>query len=600
MNPRSTGLWLIIAAALFAFIFFYQSRVRRPQPGPERVLPTFKAAAINSIQVQPQGRELEIRVERTNDTWQMRDPLPYPGQNAAIEAFLDRLEALTADTYIAERELKNRANADEEYGFTAPQATVVLQPGDHRLRFGRSTAPGNQVYLQLVGVEGIYVINSELLKQIPQRPDEWRDPSLVDWQRLLFDRLSVTNGTTIFSLQHDATNQLWRIVAPSLLRANQVKIEEALQKLQSLRAQSFVSDDPKTDLEPLGLQPPRLEIGLARDTNSLQVLQFGVAPTNSPKRVYAKLAGQNTIVTVDDELLSPWRAPLSEFRDPHLVVLTAPVDLIDIRAAEAFSLQLQSTGTWTMVSNSLPIDADLVKHLIDSMANLQVVEFVKGIVTDPDLPTYGLAPAPRQYRFQTSSTNTAGALTNIVLAEVHFGSEQENKVFARRTDESSVYAVRLADLLQLPKASWQLRSRQIWNVSENEVSRVTINQRGKTRQLVRNGQYKWSLAAGSQGILDASGLAEEETLRGLCHLNAAAWVAIGEASRPRYGFTDDGYKVSLELKSGEKLSVEFGGEAPSQFPYAAVRLHDKLWIFEFPLALYRHVASYFSIPPNVP
>jgi hypothetical protein len=81
---------------------------------------------------------------------------------------------------------------------------------------------------------------------------------------------------------------------------------------------------------------------------------------------------------------------------------------------------------------------------------------------------------------------------------------------------------------------------------------------------------------------------------------ASAWVARGETNRLRYGFTEDGHQISLELKTGDKLALEFGGEAPSQFPYAATSLDGQLWIFEFPLKLYRDVLGCFSIPANVP
>ena len=598
MNPKTTGLWLFLAAGLFAFIFFFQRHARQPDPGPAKVLPRLSAPAVASIQLWPHGREWEMRVVRTNRTWQMVDPLQYPAQASGIEALLEKLEHLTAATYISETELKNRSNADEEYGFTTPQASIVLQPGDFRLRIGRTTAPGDQVFVQLGDVEGIYVVSSDLLALIPKKPNDWRDTTLLPWPNLTFDRLTVTNGATVFSLQRDRTNELWRIVSPYPLRANQAKVEDALQKLQALRVERFISDDPKTDLDPLGLQPPRLEIGVARDTNLLAVLQFGNAPTNEPKQVYARRFGQNHVVTVAEELLAPWRAPLNEFRDSHLVAFTDPVDSIEVRGPEAFTLQRQSTGGWCIVSNRLPIDAHLVQSLIDTISSLQVTEFVKEVVTDPDLPAYGLSKPWRQYTFKTAATNASGATTNLTIAELQFGATLENKVYARRADEPSVYAIKLADLQQLPSASWQLRALQIWNLSENEMAGVTVRQGGKTRGLIRNGLYKWSLAPGSQGIVD--GFSQEETARGLCHLSASAWVALGETNRLRYGFTDDGHQVTLNLKNGEKRTVEFGGEAPSQFPYAAVRIDDQLWIFEFPLKLYHHVVGCFSIPSNAP
>jgi hypothetical protein len=161
-----------------------------------------------------------------------------------------------------------------------------------------------------------------------------------------------------------------------------------------------------------------------------------------------------------------------------------------------------------------------------------------------------------------------------------------------------VYAVKRADVEALPSMSWQLRDRQIWSFSENDVARVTIRQQGKTRQIIRNSQYNWSLAPGSQGIIN--GLPEEETVRGLCHMAAAVWTARGEKDRSKYGFTDTGHQITIELKSGEKVGVEFGSPAPSGFPYAAIVENGEQWVFEFPLALFYHVQSYLSIPTNTP
>ena len=56
--------------------------------------------------------------------------------------------------------------------------------------------------------------------------------------------------------------------------------------------------------------------------------------------------------------------------------------------------------------------------------------------------------------------------------------------------------------------------------------------------------------------------------------------------------------ITLELKNGEKASVEFSSEAPPNAPYAAVTLDGQPWIFEFPTWLYDYVQRYLSVPPN--
>jgi hypothetical protein len=45
------------------------------------------------------------------------------------------------------------------------------------------------------------------------------------------------------------------------------------------------------------------------------------------------------------------------------------------------------------------------------------------------------------------------------------------------------------------------------------------------------------------------------------------------------------------------LSLEFGGKAPSQFPYALATLDGQSWVFEFPLQLYFFVVRDLSNPP---
>jgi hypothetical protein len=141
-----------------------------------------------------------------------------------------------------------------------------------------------------------------------------------------------------------------------------------------------------------------------------------------------------------------------------------------------------------------------------------------------------------------------------------------------------------------------MRERRIWNVPTNDVALVTIRQQGRVRQLVRNGPYDWALAHNSQGMINV--LAVEETVSGLCQLTASAWVAHGAPDRARYGLTDNDLQITVELKNGNKDSVEFGSEAPGNVPYAAITLDGEPWIFECPAWLYVYAQRYLSVPPN--
>jgi len=593
MNPRQTWLWLLLAAVLFGFVLARNRYFHGHEPGPGKVVPNLKPSAVESIEI-TLANSVELRAERTGAGWTLRKPLSYPAQAASIEALLVRLERLTPATSIRMEELKNRPKADEEFGFANPQASILIQQqGDQRIRLllGGRTAPGDEFFMQVVGAENVYVIDADVLQFVPRSANDWRDRTVLDLRALGFDRIVVNNGTRIFEVQRDSTNSPWRMARPFSARADGAKIEQALEKLQNLRVTQFVSDDPKADLEALNLQPAELELAFSQGSNNLALLQFG--KTNNAGQVYVRRGGQNTIVTAANELVEPWRAPANDFRDLHLLVLTRPVDAIEIRGEENFSVQRQTNDTWRVLPHDLPTDEASVKELISVLGGLHV-EFVQGVVTDAGLTNYGLAPPLRQYNFFARADGAAAASNN-VLAELQFGTNRQDKVYVRRTDDLSVYGIPTNDFQRLPSAGWQLRGRRLWNFSDDDIAGATIRKDGKACQIIRKERYHWSFAPGSQGLIKNE-LALEETVRGLAQVTAASWVARGDQNRAHYGFHDGGLQVTLELKNGDKATVEFGAEAPSNFEYAAVVLENQVWIFEFPWLLFRYVLSSLPIP----
>lgn len=596
MNPKVTWFWTAVAAVLFAFIFLFERHWKKPPAGPPQVLPSLNASNVTGVQILPKG-QLEIRVERTNGTWRLTNPFPYPAWGAKIDALLVALQHLTSATSLSAQELRFVRNADEKYGFEPPQETVVLDQGDAQtlLHVGFTTAPGDQVFLQVVGVGEVYVVNSDLLKLIPRNPDDWRDRRLVELKNVDFDRVLVTNSGKAFELQRNPTNRLWRMILPGWEpRADSGKVEAALRRLQELRVERFVSDDPHADLDSFGLQAPDLSVALAQGTNTQLLLEFGKSPTNNATRVYARRADLNSIVTVSKDVLGSWSH--EGFRDRHLVTLTAPLSEIVVKARDQFTLQRQTNGAWRILPQGLPADPVLVNDLITNLCSLQVADFYKDVATAPDLTDKGLSPPLRRFILKTAVTNADG-VSNAVLTELDFGTNLDDKIFARRTDENSLYTVKASDLARLPSASWEFRDRRIWNFTENDVAAIVIHQEGKTRTINRLGPHHWALAPGSQGMIND--LAIEEVAHRLGDLSAAWWVERGDADRAAYGFKTNRLQLTIELKTGSKLKVEFGGTAPSRYPYAVTSLHGEPWIFEFPWSLYQYVELYLTIPKYI-
>ena len=595
MNPRATKLLVLAALALFAFIFFIErhhtttAEIAKPAP----ILPQLAPADVTSIEVRPLNAPA-FTVEHKKENWQLTQPYAANAQEISITALLQVLQRLVWHSRLTPADLKAQPNADREFGFEPPHVVLKFQQptGALTLKIGGRTATGNELFARVNDDPTIYLVDANLVRLIPRTAADWRDPALANLKNLNFDRLIVTNGAKIFELQRDAATKLWRMTRPLEARADNPRLADLLAKLQAAHVSTFVTDDPKADLESFGLQPAALELTLAHGDTSLFTLQFGKSPTNKTDQVFVRRAGQPSIGLLAKDELTAWRGSPEDFRDRHLVELTAtPFDEIETRGTANFVLRQDSNAVWRVVSpEDFAADTALVRDWLGSLANLQITQFVKTVVTEPDLPGYGLAPAAAQIFIRTGTN---------VAAELAFSAPQvAGKVFARRADETSVYAVRPDELRKLTTAAWQLRERQLWNFSETNVTRLVLQQRGITRELLHGATNQWSFAPGSQGLINT--FAVEETVHRLGQLAANIWLARGETERANFNFgaTSGAIQISLEVKHGdttEMFSFEFAPAANNRPPCGVLTLDGQPWFFDVPPAIAELVTSYLNL-----
>jgi hypothetical protein len=597
MKTKSTVIWFVLAVLLSAFIWLWEKHWQPATPTPARLLPGLRAASVTGIEVIPAGA-LAIDADCTNGVWQLEKPFVYPAQAAAIQNLVATLENLAPATRLTADELDTRKDADAEYGFDNPQFSVDISARDQQwqLRIGKKTAPGDQVFVRVVGVGGAFVTDADWLQFLPHDASAWRDTSLVNAANS-FDLIVITNGAKVIELQRDTTNQFWRMTAPLTARANNDRITTALQQLRSAQIARFVTDDPKVDLTAYGLQPANLDLWLGSGTNLTDAAHVGKATPENSGMLFTRREGWNSVLAVTNDVFEPWRGSVNDFRDPRLLELTAPVAEIEVRGNSNFSLQQRGSNEWAIVGQKFPADADNVRNFIRLLAGLRVAEFVKDNNTATDLQGYGLA-APAGTN-QITLRSAAGD-TNSLIAQLIFGTVETNKVYVKRADENFVYALGREDLgrLQVFENGWFFRDRRIWNFSETNVVQITLHQNGKTRTLLRNGANLWSIASGSQGMINPP--AVEETVHRLGSLTALDWVG-KNLPAAEGGFNPKNLQIEIELKTGEKLSVNFGMELPaSNTALAAVTLEGEDWAFVFPAVAYQFVSTYLTIPPDAP
>ena len=598
MNSKNTLTWFVVAVALFAFIVGYRLFQRSATVESSEVLPDLRPLAVTAVEVSPQGSH-EICAVNTNGNWTLTQPVEYPAQASAIESLLDALQKLKPAERFNSADVSQGHDANSQFGFNSPSASLAIQSGDERrdeIVVGNKTAPGDQVYVRVVGREGVFVTDIDWLKFIPQSVNDWRDTALAA-DDTGCDSILLTNGTKIIELTNDPVSHLWQMVRPLAARANGDYIAAALQKLQRARVSQFVTDNSNADMSAFGLQPANLNLWLEKGSNVLAGLRLGRASTNRSTEIFAKREGWNAVVTTPIQPLTGWFGTINDFRDPYLFELTAPVAEIEMigPGTNHFILDRQGNG-WTIPGETFPVDSDSVQAFIQTLAGLRVSEFVKDVTTPADMPAYGLAKPSRQIILRPAVGDT-----NAVIAQLLFGGARTNEVFAQRSDENSIYAITPEDFNSLPAGpAWQFRDRRIWNFSEGDVTNIIVRQNGKTMEVLHNGPNKWSLAPGSQGIINGPGIEYlAQDLGELAVGSGAAWWSRGVPDPARVGLKPGNLSITVTLKDGQMLTMDFGLQL-GQTALAATTLDGERWVFIFPPEIYQLIMSYLAISPNVP
>ncbi len=591
MKRRSTR-WLVAAAAvLYLFILLVERRSERSGGGGENpvLFPPLDVSGIRAVRLRMGTNEM-LSFERGTNTWFAQSPFLYPAESEGVTRLIRGVAGLRKRGVIRPAEVRQQTGGLGAFGLAPAAATITLANEDDRfvLHLGKQTAVGREIYAQIAGQEDLLLLEDAILGLLPSGPEAWRDRALLHLDDIPIDRVQVRPLTNGFEVIRDPQNRTWQMTKPWPTRANSSRLEYLLQELRLLRVSGFVRDTPTAEeLVAFGLQPAQREIVFGLGSKDVQSLEVGLPAPGETNLLYVRSSRFGNVMLTPRAPLAPWldtsREGYTEFCDRRLMVFNLDqVDRIVIRADESFVLQRGPGSGWRILEPfAAPADAVLVIEMLAEMAGLEFLALEREVVTD--FASYGLAPPRRSYRLEHTVRGEAGP-TNEVIAQVDFGNPSGHRYFARRRQEDSV--VLALDPVRLPKAAFQLRERQVWDLSTNQIAAITVSQGAQSRRLVRTGPMQWTLAEGPGAQPHAVTLEEAAYLLG--QLRADRWVAVGRDSLSRYGFVEDGHQVIIEPKPGvdaaARFVVRFGSPSPSGRLYAAVEIRDQPGpvIFECP------------------
>ena len=488
MNPRNTGILLLVAAALGAFIYFYEiqgAQSRREAAEQEKRLFTgVEQSAIEWIALAPPG-VAPSRIERRDGAWRMVEPVDFPADTFGADSLASTLATLGSESVLED------PGPPEEYGLGDGARVVRFSAGgkEHELRLGKDSPVGQNTYAS-TGSGSIYTIARYKAASLDKKPDDLRDKRVLDFDRESIRRVTASwpGGRVVLEreakpAEPEAKNAEaeakpaapaqpgWRIVEPIAARADGDAVDQMLSDLSLLRAEGFV-DDPPPDAA-AGLAPPAFEIALEAPAQgeeaSPRVFHLAIGATRDDKLRLARGA-QKSLYTIQAARYDALPRDVMAYRWKQL----AHFDLADAHAADFF--YQAPTGDpvvihaergdkgWTSTPESFT--AGKLDAAIAVLSHLKAAQIVADSMEEPKLRKLGLAPpnavvtvfGQRPEGVKAAEGESAPPLP--VLAEVQFGNVEGSEwIVARAAGDPTVYRLAYSLAEQLPVSLDAFRNR---------------------------------------------------------------------------------------------------------------------------------------------
>jgi len=427
-----------------------------------------------------------IVLEKTGDSWDIKQPIAVRADFSAVRSTLDELEFAERSRTLTEKDLQGASLAS--FGLEAPRASIKLQAksGPVTLLIGNATPTKDALYVQVAGRREICVGPASLYDRATQNLDALRSRTVIEFAPAAVTRMEIKTADRVIELKK--TDAHWTIARPLTARADQDKISELLSGLAGLRVQEFVSEDPK-DLHNFHLDEPDREVTIFSGETG-QTLLLGRSPTNDASQVYAKLKSADSILTIAGESAKKFAVQINDLRDPRVLAFEpASIHSIAIaRGADKLALQRAADGWKLTAPVGVAADAVAVGRLLDDLAAVRAKRFVADVTTEPQ--RYGLA--------QPAATVTlTGTETNVLLVG---STDDSNTVrFVKCAGAEFIYGVETNLLEQLPANYGALRSRSVFDLKADQITKLVA---GPVTVARESGQ--WKLVTPASGALDTN------------------------------------------------------------------------------------------------
>ncbi len=321
---KSTGIIFLLAAALAAYVYFYDLKHAKPSDASgdsDSGVPAGDASA-NSKPVYsltaPDITNLTIErgaftasFEQRADGWYMTQPVATRAEQSVLGAIAGQLGSVRVD-----RTLTAAPDRMAAYGLTNPAVTLEfkLKNGtQHKLQLGAKDFSGLSVYADVDGSKDVSLLSDTILTSSDKPVDDFRDQSVLELDSNSVASFEIKNESGTIAAKK--IGGAWQIEKPRAVGADAGSISSILGSIGTARIVSFASNTAD-DLAKYDLAHPAITFHAQLDSGKLADLQLGKKDGSA---YFARDPSRPFIFRVQDSVHTSLSSKFFDLRDKNLI-----------------------------------------------------------------------------------------------------------------------------------------------------------------------------------------------------------------------------------------------------------------------------------------
>jgi hypothetical protein len=238
-----------------------------------------------------------IQLARSDSEWKVVNPAQARADYSAVEGFLTRLNSANMSKLLDEN-----AKDLAKYGLDKPSMTITIGAGSSKTVLEIGKTENDQTYAKDASRPMVFTVDSTMQTDLSKSLDEYRKKELFELRPFYLARLRAVldspAGPKTYEFEKvppakEGEAETWKVtrVGGSSHTADPAAMDDLLNKLVAIKAESFVSGNTRT-----GLDKPALVVSASFDEGKFERVRFGTVENNA----YAARDGEAGVAKIDE------------------------------------------------------------------------------------------------------------------------------------------------------------------------------------------------------------------------------------------------------------------------------------------------------------